>query len=343
MNLSRNFKNLFKASAVAFPTQYQSTWSKFDRFFAIGAASAAAGATWYMMKDQQASFSPFMRMTPAECEGDEYKPCPKELEALKEELMELCDDELYMCPILVRLSWHDAGTYDKNDGTGGPRGCMRFRGGESAHGANAGLDEARNFLAPIKAKYPSVSNADLWSLAAVCAIKTMGGPDIPWRAGRVDASYGSQSVPDGRLPDATQGCPHLRDVFHRMGFTDQEIVALSGAHALGMCHGDRSGFIGPWTLSPLSFDNAFFVNLVTMKWKLTKQDNGLPVFKTESQNGIIMLPTDVDLLRDEKMVAWVRLYAADNDRFRADFASAFCKLQELGVPAFHNGEKIELY
>ena len=32
-----------------------------------------------------------------------------------------------------------------------------------------------------------------------------------------------------------------------MGFNDQEIVALSGAHTLGRCHTDRSGFDGPWT------------------------------------------------------------------------------------------------
>ncbi len=41
--------------------------------------------------------------------------------------------------------------------------------------------------------------------------------------------------PDGRLPDAAKGPPHLRDIFYRMGFNDQEIVALSGAHALGRC------------------------------------------------------------------------------------------------------------
>ena len=39
--------------------------------------------------------------------------------------------------------------------------------------------------------------------------------------------------PDGRLPDASKGPPHIRDIFYRMGFNDQEIVALSGAHALG--------------------------------------------------------------------------------------------------------------
>lgn len=38
---------------------------------------------------------------------------------------------------------------------------------------------------------------------------------------------------NGRLPDASQGAQHLRDVFYRMGFDDQEIVILSGAHTLG--------------------------------------------------------------------------------------------------------------
>ena len=38
-----------------------------------------------------------------------------------------------------------------------------------------------------------------------------------------------------RLPDASKGAPHIRDVFSRMGFNDQELVALSGAHALGRC------------------------------------------------------------------------------------------------------------
>jgi len=147
---------------------------------------------------------------------------------------------------------------------------MRFGLGESKYGANAGLDQAQKHIEPLKNKYPNISNADFWSLAAVCAIKVMGGPDIAWRAGRPDANSENDSVPDGRLPDATQGCPHLRSVFHRMGFSDQDIVALSGAHAVGMCHGDRSGFIGPWTTTPLNFDNKYFVNLVKMKWRKTK-------------------------------------------------------------------------
>merc|ERR1712195_181838 len=101
---------------------------------------------------------------------------------------------------------------------------MRLEEGKDGHGANAGLKIARDLLAPLKAKHPKMSNADFWALTGCCAINVMGGPDIPFRAGRPDAGAGSDSVPDGRLPDATQGCPHLRSVFHRMGFNDEKIV-----------------------------------------------------------------------------------------------------------------------
>lgn len=39
----------------------------------------------------------------------------------------------------------------------------------------------------------------------------MGGPKIPWRPGRVDG-FAHNATPDGRLPDASQGADHLRNV-----------------------------------------------------------------------------------------------------------------------------------
>lgn len=68
-------------------------------------------------------------------------------------------------------------------------------------------------------------------------------------------------TPDGRLPNADSGPPgadpsdaaHLRTIFNRMGFNDQEIVCLSGAHALGRCHPNASGYDGPWTATPTTF------------------------------------------------------------------------------------------
>ena len=49
-------------------------------------------------------------------------------------------------------------------------------------------------------------------------------------------------------------------------FDDQEMVALSGAHALGRCHPDRSGWDGPWTNAPTTFSNEYFVQLFENKW-----------------------------------------------------------------------------
>ena len=63
-----------------------------------------------------------------------------------------------------------------------------------------------------------------------------------------------------------------------------------------------------------------------MKWHKSKQANGLEVYNTDSQPGIIMLPTDVALLTDEKMVGWVELYARDRARWEKDFSAAFTKL-----------------
>jgi len=80
---------------------------------------------------------------------------------------------------------------------------------------------------------------------------------IPWRAGRSDADDGSKIVPDGRLPDATQGAAHLRDVFYRMGFNDKDIVALSGAHSMGRY--DRIRGVDP--LSVLCSLHAYYADL----------------------------------------------------------------------------------
>ena len=73
----------------------------------------------------------------------------------------------------------------------------------------------------------------------------MGGPAIKTRFGRKDAATSAESVESqvGRLPDGDKGVDHLREIFHPKGFTDREIVALSGAHTVGKCHADRSGKI----------------------------------------------------------------------------------------------------
>ncbi|KAK9447416.1 heme peroxidase [Limtongia smithiae] len=233
-------------------------------------------------------------------------------------------------PVLVRLAWHASGTYDKKSGTGGSNGAtMRFHA-EAADGANNGLDHARAFLEPIKQQFPWISYADLWTFAGVVAVEAMGGPKVAWRAGRVDDKSEEYVPPNGRLPDATQGEDHIRSIFYRMGFNDQEIVALSGAHNLGRCHGDRSGFEGPWVPMPTRFSNTYFKLLLRAEWIKKKNSTGLEQFYSD-EGDLMMLPTDMSLIKDAKFRVWVEKYADDKDLFFRDFAAAFAKLLELGV------------
>jgi len=215
------------------------------------------------------------------------------------------------------------------DGSGGSMHSTMRYSPEKDWGANAGLNVARERLEQVKRKYPGISYGDLWTLAGVVAVEEMGGPKIAWRPGRKDQPDSKLTVPNGRLPDADKGSDHIRDIFYRMGFNDQEIVALIGAHVVGRMHTDRSGFDGPWTNAPTTFSNDFFVQLKERKWS-KKKWNGPEQFTDES-GSLTMLPADLALLSDPKFKKFVDLYAENEEKFFEDFSKAFSKLLELGV------------
>ena len=213
---------------------------------------------------------------------------PFKLENVRKEIADLIEqdaekrgDGTSLTGTFVRLAWHCAGTYSKADASGGSDGGrMRFQP-EAGWGANAGLDTARKALEPIKEKYPGISYADLYTLSGVVAVEEAGGPKIAFRLGRNDFADGSTSPPDGRLPDADKGSrkmtvQHIRDVFYRMGFNDREIVALLGAHALGRCHTDASGYWGPWTNAENTMSNEYFRLLIEERWSPKVTHNGKP-------------------------------------------------------------------
>ncbi|KAK6144506.1 hypothetical protein DH2020_021326 [Rehmannia glutinosa] len=260
--------------------------------------------------------------------SDEYL---KAVEGCKRKLRGLISSK-NCAPIMLRLAWHSAGTFDRCSRTGGPFGTMRFPA-EQAHAANTGLDIALRLLEPIRVQYPILTHADFYQLAGVVAVEVTGGPEVPFHPGRPDSiclivlrvqllrkfadlkSQDKEEPPvEGRLPNATEGTDHLRTVFtQQMGLTDQDIVALSGGHTLGRCHIERSGFEGPWTENPLIFDNSYFKELL----------------RGETE-GLLQLPTDKALLTDPSFHALVEKFAADEDAFFSVYADAHQKLSELG-------------
>ncbi|KAH8672033.1 heme peroxidase [Tricladium varicosporioides] len=266
-------------------------------------------------------------------------------EAVKKDIIKLLHQPEYddgsAGPVLVRLAWHSAGTYDAETDTGGSNGAgMRYEA-EGGDPANAGLQHARVFLEPVKAKHSWITYADLWTLAGVVAIREMGGPEIPWKGGRTDYVDDSKLPPRGRLPDAAQGPEHLRWIFYRMGFNDQEIVALSGAHNLGRCHSDRSGFEGAWVNNPTRFSNQYFRLLLSLQWKKKQLKNGMEQYVNydeDTETELMMLPTDIALTQDKQFMPYVELYARDKDQFFEDFSKVFAKLVELGISRDEDGK-----
>jgi len=91
---------------------------------------------------------------------------------------------------------------------------------------------------------------------------------------------------------------HVMYILFLLGFDDQDIVALSGAHALGRCHTTASGFDGPWTPTPTSFNNLYYTVLNTAKW--TKREWDGPFQYEDGGKTLMMLPTDYVLIQDDK-------------------------------------------
>ena len=177
--------------------------------------------------------------------------------------------------LMIRLSWHAAGTYRIEDGRGGAGdGNQRFAPLNSWPD-NANLDKARRLLWPVKQKYgQQISWADLLVLAGNVALESMGFTTFGFGFGRADVWEPEEIVwgpEDAWLGDsrytgdadmaptvgATEmgliyvnpegprgsGDPRaaayfIRETFARMAMNDEETVALiAGGHTFGKTHG----------------------------------------------------------------------------------------------------------
>ncbi len=181
--------------------------------------------------------------------------------------------------LMIRLSWHAAGTYRIEDGRGGAGdGSQRFAPLNSWPD-NANLDKARRLLWPVKQKHgQKISWADLLVFAGNVALEDMGfetfgfgfgrediwepeeifwGPEDTWlgderysgerelaeKLGAVQMGliYVNPEGPNGD-PDPLKAAHDIRETFRRMAMNDEETVALiAGGHSFGKTHGAASG------------------------------------------------------------------------------------------------------
>eukprot|EP00928_Gymnodinium_smaydae_P080044 TRINITY_DN63845_c0_g1_i1.p1 TRINITY_DN63845_c0_g1~~TRINITY_DN63845_c0_g1_i1.p1 ORF type:complete len:332 (+),score=85.53 TRINITY_DN63845_c0_g1_i1:64-1059(+) len=300
------------------------------------------------------------------CSATEDPRIPQ-LRAAREDFKKLID-ELNCGPILIRLAWHDSGTFDQRIKSwpecGGANGAIMYDP-EINMGANAGLTKARGYVQKIAAKYDKVSTADLIQLASATAVECMGGPKIDMKYGRVavpgpegcvgsasrEGFAGNAGLPDAMAPfgcGAKDAAEHLRNVFSKkMGFNDREIVALSGAHTVGRAFKERSGTCpfgygddkaSKWTKkdSLARADGKTGVGMPggspwTKNW--LKFDNAyFADYKAAmSDDNRLWFPTDEATHTDPSFKQFFESYAKDEKVFFKDYALAHKKLSELGA------------
>ena len=130
-------------------------------------------------------------------DGFDYREAVKTLdfEALKKDLHALMTESQSWWPadwghyggLMIRMTWHAAGTYRIADGRGGAgTGNQRFAPINSWPD-NANLDKARRLLWPIKKKYGNkLSWADLIAYAGTIAYESMGLKTYGFAFGRED-------------------------------------------------------------------------------------------------------------------------------------------------------------
>ena len=215
-----------------------------------------------------------------------------DVEALKRDITEVLTTSQSWWPadfghyggLMIRMSWHSAGTYRIYDGRGGAGdGSQRFAPLNSWPD-NANLDKARRLLWPVKQKYgQALSWADLIVLAGNVALESMGfetfgfgfgredvwepeeifwGPEDTWLgderyaderelheslgAVQMGLIYVNPEGPNGN-PDPQASARDIRETFARMAMNDEETVALiAGGHTFGKTHGaGDADLVGP--------------------------------------------------------------------------------------------------
>ena len=207
-----------------------------------------------------------------------------DLKAVKADLTKVMTDSQDWWPadwghyggLMIRMSWHVAGTYRTADGRGGAgTGNQRFAPLNSWPD-NGNLDKARRLIWPVKQKYGnSLSWADLMVLAGNVALESMGFKTFGFGGGRADVwapeediywgaerewlgdhrysgerdlenplaavqmglIYVNPQGPNGN-PDPVGSGRDVRETFKRMAMNDEETVALvAGGHTFGKAHG----------------------------------------------------------------------------------------------------------
>jgi catalase (peroxidase I) len=169
-----------------------------------------------------------------------------------------------MAALWIRGAFHDAGTYDPSAANpGGADNSVNYFLTASENGGLPGSITS-DFVSG-----NALSKADIIQLGGQVTVTHCGGPNIPFYAGRKDATAATAQTPVGRLPEFSDSFATNLAVMKRMKFTDEEIVAIvTGSHSMGGAHKKGSGVINEaeavFDMTPGIFDNGKPINKTSL-------------------------------------------------------------------------------
>ena len=195
----------------------------------------------------------------------------------------------------------------------------------------------------------------------------------PLAAVQMGLIYVNPEGPNGN-PDPLASARDIRETFARMAMNDEETVALiAGGHTFGKTHGAApdthvgpepegaalaeqglgwtssfgtgkgddtisSGLEGPWTPTPVQWDNSYFETLFGTEWELTESPAGAKQWKPvedvtaprahdSAQRVPVMMLTSDLALREDPIYREISLrFKNDPDQLADAFARAWFKL-----------------
>ena len=139
----------------------------------------------------------------------------------------------------LRTAFHDMATANVYFGQGGIDGSLQY---ELNNGQNKGpgLTTTLEFMSPYVSRRSSL--ADLVALGVYMSVRACGGPSVPIRAGRVDATSGSTRA----VPQPQNSILSLQQTFDAMGFSPEEMIQVTACgHTIGGVHSNEFPEIVP--------------------------------------------------------------------------------------------------
>ncbi|XP_031475366.1 cationic peroxidase 1-like [Nymphaea colorata] len=279
-----------------------------------------------------------------------HSTCPLAFSVIKNVVVEAVKKEARMGASLLRLHFHDCFVNGCDASVLLDDVAGKIKGEKTAPPNDMslrGFDVVDTIKANVEKVCPGVvSCADILAVAARDSVVALGGPTWDVRVGRRDSTNASYDGAIANLPDPNSSISTLIEKFRNQKLTRVDLVALSGAHTIGLARCVRfrerlynDSDIDPSfkqsleagcplsgndnkdfpldVATPTLFDNQYYKNL--------QQEKGL-------------LHSDQVLLNSSITSHFVNRYTSSSTRFFRAFAKAMIKMGNVSPLTGKKGE-----